>query len=64
MLIIFAQVENGRYRITYSTEPLAPVTDYLNGQGRFRHLTDDIISEIQGKVILEWEDPKYQRIVK
>ena len=58
------EVENGRYRITYSPEPLAPVTDYLNGQGRFRHLTDNIISEIQEGVILEWEDLKYQCTVK
>jgi pyruvate ferredoxin oxidoreductase beta subunit len=58
------EVENGRYRITYSPEPLAPVTDYLNGQGRFRHLTNNIISEIQEGVILEWEDLKYQCTVK
>jgi pyruvate ferredoxin oxidoreductase beta subunit len=53
------EVENGRYRITYSPEPLAPVTDYLNGQGRFRHLTTKTISKIQEHVRADWEKLKY-----
>ena len=58
------EVENGKYRITYSPEPLAPVTEYLKGQGRFRHLTDDIIAQIQEKVNVDWEDLKFQCGVK
>ena len=58
------EVENGKYRITYSPEPLMPVTEYLKGQGRFRHLTDDIIAQIQEKVNTDWEDLKFQCGVK
>jgi len=58
------EVEHGRYRITYSPEPLDPVADYIKGQGRFRHLTDDAIAHIQEKVTIEWEDLKYQCAVK
>ena len=58
------EVENGKYRITYSPEPLMPVTEYLKGQGRFRHLTDDIIARIQEKVNTDWEDLKFQCGVK
>ena len=58
------EVENGRFRITYSPEPLMPVTEYLKGQGRFRHLTDDIIAQIQEQVNIDWEDLKFQCGVK
>jgi len=58
------EVENGKYKITYSPEPLMPVTEYLKGQGRFRHLTDDIIAKIQERVSTDWEDLKFQCGVK
>jgi pyruvate ferredoxin oxidoreductase beta subunit len=50
------EVENGRYRMTYSPQPLRPVTDYLKGQGRFRHLTQDVTGVIQKRVDAEWEE--------
>ena len=49
------EVENGKYRITYTSEPLRPITDYLKGQGRFRHLTPDSIATIQQRITAEWE---------
>jgi pyruvate ferredoxin oxidoreductase beta subunit len=49
------EVENGKYRITYNAEPLRPITDYLKGQGRFRHLTPDSIATIQQRITSEWE---------
>lgn len=52
------EVENGQYRITQKTEPLLPVSEYLKGQGRFRHLTDDIIANIQTRITAEWEELK------
>jgi pyruvate ferredoxin oxidoreductase beta subunit len=48
------EVENGKYRLTYNPEPLRPITDYLKGQGRFRHLTPDTISIIQKRITEEW----------
>ena len=49
------EVENGRYRLTYDPGPLRPITDYLKGQGRFRHLLPDSISTIQKRITEEWE---------
>ena len=48
------EVENGKYRLTYNPEPLRPITEYLKGQGRFRHLTPDTISTIQKRITEEW----------
>ncbi len=52
------EVENGHYRITYSPEPLRPVTEYIKGQGRFRHLTDDLVARIQEQVNHDWQELK------
>jgi pyruvate ferredoxin oxidoreductase beta subunit len=52
------EVENGNYKITLNPEPLRPVKDYMKGQGRFRHLTDDAIAQIQERVTAEWESLK------
>ncbi len=46
------EVENGAYRLTKSVKELKPIRDYMKPQGRFRHLTDDVIDDIQKKV---WE---------
>ena len=54
------EVDNGQYRITYSPEPLKPVTEYLKGQGRFRHLTETDLSIIQERITAEWEELKFQ----
>jgi len=54
------EVENGKYRITHSPEPLRPVSEYIKGQGRFKHLTDDLIAQIQGRVNADWENLKFQ----
>jgi pyruvate ferredoxin oxidoreductase beta subunit len=51
------EVVNGKYRITYkpSEKKLIPVSEYLSGQGRFRHLTDKDIEQIQAKVTHDYE---------
>jgi pyruvate ferredoxin oxidoreductase beta subunit len=54
------EVENGKYRITHSPEPLRPVSEYIKGQGRFKHLTDDLIAQIQERVNMDWENLKFQ----
>ena len=53
------EVEDGRYRITYSPEPLRPVANYIKGQGRFRHLKEEDIALIQERTTAEWEELKY-----
>jgi pyruvate ferredoxin oxidoreductase beta subunit len=58
------EIEDGRYKITYSPEPLKPVTDYMKGQGRYRHLTEETTAVIQERISAEWEELKYQCTLK
>lgn len=44
------EIENGQRRITVRVAKLKPVRDYLRLQGRFRHLTDGDVREIQKQV--------------
>jgi pyruvate ferredoxin oxidoreductase beta subunit len=48
------EVENGRYKLNFDFPKLRPVTDYMKLQGRFRHLSEDIISEIQQRVSADY----------
>lgn len=52
------EVENGKYRITLDTPELKPVVEYLKPQGRFRHLTPDLIEVIQKRTVKEYEKIK------
>lgn len=58
------EIEDGRTRVTYSPEPLRPVKEYLKGQGRYRHLTEDTIGIIQERITSEWELLKYQCTIR
>jgi pyruvate ferredoxin oxidoreductase beta subunit len=49
------EVENGVYKMSLDLPKLRPVKDYLKGQGRFRHLSDDVIARIQERVELEYQ---------
>src|SRR4030042_4596243 len=49
------EVERGRYRLRVDLPKLLPVEEYLKIQGRFRHLTPEMIAEIQQRVIKEYE---------
>jgi pyruvate ferredoxin oxidoreductase beta subunit len=44
------EVENGRYRLVPKPPKQKPIVEYFKKQGRFRHLTDETIAEIQEKV--------------
>jgi len=48
------EVENGKYKLNVHLPKLKPVTEYLKLQGRFRHLSDDVIDEIQQRVNAEY----------
>lgn len=52
------EVEKGRYKMSLDFPQLRPVTDYLKLQGRFRHLSEDLISKIQQRVIEEYQKIK------
>ncbi len=47
------EVINGKYKINYPHRRLKPVREYLQLQGRFRHLTDEYIEIIQKRVTEE-----------
>jgi pyruvate ferredoxin oxidoreductase beta subunit len=49
------EVENGRYKMSLDLPKLRPVKDYLKQQGRFRHLSDDVIQQIQDRVEIEYQ---------
>jgi len=44
------EVENGRYKLSFEPDTFRPVQDYMSLQGRFRHLSDETVKEIQDKV--------------
>jgi len=44
------EVEDGKYKLSVKVPKLKPVTDYLKLQGRFRHLSEEVVTEIQDRV--------------
>ena len=44
------EVENGKYKLSLDLPELRPVRDYMKLQGRFRHLSEGTINEIQQRV--------------
>jgi pyruvate ferredoxin oxidoreductase beta subunit len=48
------EVVNGRYKLSFDQE-LRPVKEYLKPQGRFRHLTDEMIDTIQKRTNSDFE---------
>lgn len=52
------EVEKGKYRITIEVPELRPVQEYLKPQGRFRHLSSELIEEIQKRVVEEFNKLK------
>jgi pyruvate ferredoxin oxidoreductase beta subunit len=48
-------VEEGRYHLNIDFPKLKPVKEYIRFQGRFRHLTDELIDEIEKRVHQEYE---------
>jgi pyruvate ferredoxin oxidoreductase beta subunit len=50
------EVINGEYKMSLDIPKLRPVQDYLKIQGRFRHLSDDIIKEIQERVTRDYKN--------
>ncbi len=48
------EVENGEYKLNFTFAKLRPVQDYLKLQGRFRHLSEETVKEIQHRVDKEY----------
>jgi pyruvate ferredoxin oxidoreductase beta subunit len=49
------EVEHGRYQLNSDLTELRPIEEYLKIQGRFRHLTPEMIEGIQKRVREEYE---------
>ena len=49
------EVENGVWKLNRKPKQLKPVTDYFNGQGRYRHLSEELTSYIQDRIIQRWD---------
>jgi pyruvate ferredoxin oxidoreductase beta subunit len=49
------EVERGQYRLSIDFPKLKPIKEYIKLQGRFRHLTDEMIGEIEKRVHREYE---------
>jgi len=54
------EVENGKWKLNYKPKEKLPMRDWLQKQGRFRHLfrpeNEHIIEELQAAVDKRWED--------
>jgi pyruvate ferredoxin oxidoreductase beta subunit len=50
------EVEKGRYHLSMDFPTLRPIKEYFKLQGRFRHLTDDMIQEIEKRIHQEYEE--------
>jgi len=44
------EVEYGKYKMTVTPKKMKPISEYLKPQGRFRHLTEEEIEQIQMRV--------------
>lgn len=49
------EVEHGKYHLSIDFPKLKSVKEYIKLQGRFRHLTDEMIEEIEKRVHEEYE---------
>jgi len=58
------EVENGKYKLNVTPPKLKPVSEYLKLQGRFRHLSDNVIDEIQQRVSKEYSNLKEKTAAK
>jgi pyruvate ferredoxin oxidoreductase beta subunit len=48
-------VEKGQYHLSIDFPKLKPIKEYIKLQGRFRHLTEEMIEGIQKRVEKEYE---------
>ncbi|MFC1965364.1 pyruvate synthase subunit PorB [Chloroflexota bacterium] len=53
------EIENSKYKLNVNIAKRKPVNDYLKLQGRFRHLSEETIKEIQDRV-----DKEYTKIME
>ncbi len=52
------EVEHGKYKMTFDLPFLKPLKGYVKSQGRFRHLTDDLIAELEQGLVERYNELK------
>jgi pyruvate ferredoxin oxidoreductase beta subunit len=52
---IYEVIDGERIRVNIKPEELLPLKQYLSSQGRFRHLDEQVISEVESRLRREWE---------
>jgi pyruvate ferredoxin oxidoreductase beta subunit len=52
------EVIDGKLKLSIDVSPLRPLRDYLSVQGRFRHLTEGQVNEIEARVARDYEEIK------
>ncbi|MBM4323004.1 MAG: pyruvate synthase subunit beta [Deltaproteobacteria bacterium] len=52
------EVDKGRYHLNIDFPKLRPIKEYIKLQGRFRHLTDEMVGGIEVKIHQEYEQLK------
>jgi pyruvate ferredoxin oxidoreductase beta subunit len=52
------EIERGQYRLSVDFPKLRPLKEYTKLQGRFRHLSDEMLQEIEKRVHQEYEQLK------
>jgi pyruvate ferredoxin oxidoreductase beta subunit len=57
------EIINGRYKLSMDTYPLRPLAEYTKVQGRFRHLTKDVLERIQDQVVKTYDELKKKAAV-
>ena len=50
------EIDHGRYKLSMEFSPLRPIVEYTKLQGRFRHLTADVLQQIQDKVVQKYDE--------
>ena len=51
---LFEVIDGEDFKLNYKPKELKPVSEYLKVQGRFRHMTEDEVSEIQDYTTSRW----------
>jgi len=52
---LYEVLDGEDFKLNYKPKELKPVTEYLKSQGRFRHMTEEEIGDIQNYTTSRWE---------
>ena len=58
------EVVDGKYTMSFDPPKLRPITDYTRLQGRFKHLSPEVMAQIQDKVSRKYNELRAKAQVK